>query len=162
MHQRPNRLVRGFAEVSAGAWCAPVRTRPGRDEPASAPATYAFFNLACVSCCYFSADCFGAGRRVSNPSVLGALIKNESKMLGVSMDQQPSAVSLFQNLIDMGYINPSSVDPHGGLPSNYIAVESTLAFSTPPVNVSSKQGGKHAELGSRPKRNNKGTKRSRR
>lgn len=75
----------------------------------------------------------------------------------MNMNQHPAnAVEMFNELVRLGYIVPSDLEPSElHTPTAYISVPTTLAFATAPVAIEGTGSAKNAKLVARPKRNKK-------
>lgn len=73
-------------------------------------------------------------------------------------------VEMYEELVQRGFVTPGRTEPTSLMvPTAYISVPTTLAFSSPPTSVGVGTGGmQHAKLGPRPKGNPKRKKRSKR
>lgn len=69
-----------------------------------------------------------------------------------------SAIEMFGELVNLGYVTPATVDPSGAMmPTAYIRVPTGLAFATPPMNKTPPARSKNAKLERRTQRNIKRT-----
>lgn len=75
----------------------------------------------------------------------------------------PTPIQMFDELIQRGAVTPAAVDPGWWtMPTAYVSVPTFTAFVTPPISETSAGAGSDAKLGSRPKRNPKRKRRSKR
>ena len=69
---------------------------------------------------------------------------------------QMNAIEMFNELIRLGYFVPATVDPSNlMMPTAYVSLPTTLAFATPPMQISVSKDGRNAKLGARAKGNSK-------
>ena len=79
------------------------------------------------------------------------------------MSDKPSAVEMYKELIQLGYVRPSDVQPSGlMMPTAYITVPTSTTYFTPPLPKAEGQEKADAKLGIRIKRNFKRKRRTRR
>jgi hypothetical protein len=65
------------------------------------------------------------------------------------MPTKPTAVEMFDELVQLGYVHPANIEPHGFMaPTAYLTVPTTTAYFTPPVPEVEPTD---AKLGPRPK-----------